>query len=376
MMNTDLITADEILQQIDQTPVPASEGQPSLVQVNPYVGIAAAPFAPEAAAILMSPVATDDIEVRPDGLIYLPEIKYRRILNRAFGPGAWSLLPIEITVSPQDNMLYYKGALFVYGRFVSEAIGEQQYFPENDRMSYATAAESAKSNCLMRCCKDLGIASELWDPSFIRKWIAENAVEVWCQNIGKGAGSGSKKKMWRKRTSPTIEMWPWREDGGFEPVRVERPRFDRNDRADAAPAPSYTNGNGSYDAARADVAEAPARTPSAAPVGVDRAPAIITFKQAKRFRAIARDNGYSDADIEKLLARHGFANSEEITRNEYDRLCVSLENPALLEEIRGGAAAKPAPAKAPEKTAARPDLPNEPQPGHDADEEFLRELPF
>ena len=22
----------------------------------------------------------------------------------------------------------------------------------------------------MRCCKDLGIASELWDPSFIRRW--------------------------------------------------------------------------------------------------------------------------------------------------------------------------------------------------------------
>lgn len=28
-----------------------------------------------------------------DGLIYLPEIKYRRILNKAFGPGGWGLAP-------------------------------------------------------------------------------------------------------------------------------------------------------------------------------------------------------------------------------------------------------------------------------------------
>lgn len=27
------------------------------------------------------------------GLIYLPEIKYRRILNQAFGPGGWALMP-------------------------------------------------------------------------------------------------------------------------------------------------------------------------------------------------------------------------------------------------------------------------------------------
>jgi len=34
-----------------------------------------------------------DIEMKPDGMIYLPEIKYRRILNRAFGPGGWGLAP-------------------------------------------------------------------------------------------------------------------------------------------------------------------------------------------------------------------------------------------------------------------------------------------
>ena len=27
------------------------------------------------------------------GLIYIPEIKYRRMLNKAFGPGGWALVP-------------------------------------------------------------------------------------------------------------------------------------------------------------------------------------------------------------------------------------------------------------------------------------------
>jgi hypothetical protein len=31
--------------------------------------------------------------VLPDGLLYLPEIKYRRTLNEAFGPGGWGMAP-------------------------------------------------------------------------------------------------------------------------------------------------------------------------------------------------------------------------------------------------------------------------------------------
>jgi hypothetical protein len=44
-------------------------------------------------------------------------------------------------------------------RLVAIARGEQEYFDPN---GIATATEACKSNALMRCCKDLGIASELW----------------------------------------------------------------------------------------------------------------------------------------------------------------------------------------------------------------------
>lgn len=58
-----------------------------------YHGLSAEPFSKEAAAILLAPVDPDDVEIKPDGIVYLPEIKYRRILNKAFGPGGWGLVP-------------------------------------------------------------------------------------------------------------------------------------------------------------------------------------------------------------------------------------------------------------------------------------------
>jgi hypothetical protein len=53
-----------------------------------------------------------------DGLIYLPEIKYRRILNKAFGPGGWGLAPrTETNVGPRIVSREY--ALVCLGRCYS-----------------------------------------------------------------------------------------------------------------------------------------------------------------------------------------------------------------------------------------------------------------
>ena len=35
----------------------------------------------------------------------------------------------------------------------------------------------------MRCCKDLGIASELWDPRFLRRFMREHARDVWVEHV-------------------------------------------------------------------------------------------------------------------------------------------------------------------------------------------------
>ncbi len=62
---------------------------------------------------------------------------------------------------------------------VGIARGEQEFFDQN---GIATATEAAKSNALMRCCKDLGIASELWDPRFIREFKAKHCIEVFVED--------------------------------------------------------------------------------------------------------------------------------------------------------------------------------------------------
>ena len=82
-----------------------------------FHGLSAEPFSKEAADVLMAPIPFDDVEVKPDGIIYLPEIKYRRILNKAFGPGAWGLAPRGETIVTAKSITR-EYALVAHGRYV------------------------------------------------------------------------------------------------------------------------------------------------------------------------------------------------------------------------------------------------------------------
>ncbi|KAI1799911.1 mitochondrial genome maintenance MGM101 [Daldinia bambusicola] len=156
-----------------------------------YHGLGTSAFSPETAAVLQASLHPDDIEVKPDGIIYLPEIKYRRILNAAFGPGGWGLAP-RGQLMVHEKLVTREYALVVQGRFVAQARGEMGYFSEE---GVSTAAEGCKSNALMRCCKDLGIASELWDPRFIRKFMKEHAMQVWVEHVT----TKKRKQIWLRK---------------------------------------------------------------------------------------------------------------------------------------------------------------------------------
>jgi len=156
-----------------------------------YFGLSTQPFSAEIAEILQAPLDPEDVEMKPDGIIYLPEIKYRRILNKAFGPGGWGLAPrSETNVGPSVVSREY--ALVCLGRLVSVARGEQDYF---NPAGIPTATEGCKSNALMRCCKDIGIASELWDPRFIREFKAKYCAEVFVEHLP----TKKKRKLWRRK---------------------------------------------------------------------------------------------------------------------------------------------------------------------------------
>ncbi|KAJ3207297.1 hypothetical protein HDU67_007544 [Dinochytrium kinnereticum] len=161
-----------------------------------YKGASQEPFPKHIVDVLLGEIPDKDIEIKP-------EIKYRRILNRAFGPGGWGLVPRgPHTIGNRTISREY--ALFCLGRFVSQARGEQDYFSED---GLPTATEGCKSNALMRCCKDLGIASELWDPAFIREFKQRACVNVWAVS----GSSGARKSIWR-RADRTLEG-AFREEG-------------------------------------------------------------------------------------------------------------------------------------------------------------------
>lgn len=172
-------------------PMVLDEGERQVDWTRSYHGLSERAFDKEAADVLLAPIPSDDIEVKPDGIVYLPEIKYRRILNKAFGPGAWGLAPRGETIVTGKSVTR-EYALLAHGRLVSVARGEQDYFsPEG----IPTATEGCKSNALMRCCKDLGVASELWDPRYIRKFMKTNAKQVWAENVL----TKKKKQLWMRK---------------------------------------------------------------------------------------------------------------------------------------------------------------------------------
>jgi hypothetical protein len=291
------------------------------IRPEPHRVFPTEPFPPEIADILMAPVDENLVLIRPDGLIYVGEIEYRRRLNAAIGPGGWQIVPLGIMV--RGSVLCYEGALVALGTYRAQAIGEQSYDAENDRMSYATAAESAKSNCLVRMCKDLGMFSELWDKEWSARWVRTHAVEVWCVNVGT-RDRGKKKKQWKKKGDPPIDVYPWKEesiaDAGGETPYAGRPRQDERVRH-AAP----TESQGVAGAVREATF-----------------PTQLSEPQARKFHAVAKAKGWTDGAKEAIYRKYKITAIEQLERRDFDAVLAMLDDADARDKanawaaIRGG----------------------------------------
>jgi len=124
--------------------------------------------------ILFDNVPENEILIRTDGLIYLPWAFYSKRLSNAFKM-KWSLIP-DGGPEVREELIIWGFYLVIKGIPVSYSIGEQEFTENNKRMNYAQCAEGAKSNAIMRCCKGIGMALELWDQDFISKWKNKYAV--------------------------------------------------------------------------------------------------------------------------------------------------------------------------------------------------------
>ena len=232
--------------------------------------------------VLLTSVDPMDVEIKPDGPVYLPQVKYRRRLNLAFGPMGWALLPAD-ELRMKGNIMYRKYVLLVGDRYVAEAIGDQKYFENNENMSYADAAEGVKSNALERCCKDLGIASELWDPGWTTQWKQEHAVQVMAPH------KGQMKKMWRRKDRP-----PFEGEGG----QITKPE-------------TITNNPQSQ---QSDQIMFPHKDDH-----------LISDAQRRRLYAIARNNGCSDDKFKKELEKMGYKSSNDVPKSSYEDVCSFFE---------------------------------------------------
>jgi hypothetical protein len=154
-----------------------------------FTGMAAEPFPEAARAVLAETPRHEDVQIKPDGIVFMPGVWWRRQLTRAFGAGGWALAPRGPTRTV-GNGVEYHGALYCMGRWVAEAVGGC----ESNYMSHADMVESARTDCLSKCCKDLGMASELWEKDWREAWQREYAEQYEVQS-GKNQG----KKQWRLR---------------------------------------------------------------------------------------------------------------------------------------------------------------------------------
>jgi hypothetical protein len=145
----------------------------------------------------------EEIDIRPDGLVYVGHMFYRRALNRIFGPGRWVLMPgsrIQTEVRGDAVKLYQRWVLVIDGHYVGEAIGSATYWRTNMGQDQSDAAEAAASNAIMRiCAKSLGIGSNPWNRREAERWRKQYAKQVWVTI------RSQREKRWRRIDADALE---------------------------------------------------------------------------------------------------------------------------------------------------------------------------
>lgn len=207
-----------------------------------YKNVAVVPFAAEVRVILAGYQTADEhnkletmYDILPTGELYLAQMFYRRILNEAFGPGGWALVPMDpkpwVQGDPEKKttQLVQAWALIAHGQYVAEATGGAEYDPKNSRMLWSDACETVKSNAIMRLCKDLGLAGDCWDRRYIQAWKKKYAVHVWVAKPYKGDKGWSVKgdAQWRRVDADPLkhELRPVAE--GETSIRVREVSFQK-----------------------------------------------------------------------------------------------------------------------------------------------------
>jgi hypothetical protein len=222
---------------------------------------------PEQSKELEAPTDPEEVDILPDGSIYLSHEYYRRKLNKVFGHLQWTLAPGSgLTQRPATNEWYQRWVLYVGGVYVSEAIASRAYQENNARMDLSDVAEAIKSDAIRRCCKDLGIGHECWNRRFQQQWRKEHAIQVVAKVWKRGQQIND--KVWRRKDADPFPDEQTSARGAANPQPSPAPPA-----ATAAPAPPKPAEAPPKAAAPAKPVQATPDAPKAAPTAAPAQPA-------------------------------------------------------------------------------------------------------
>ncbi len=250
------------------------------------LGLVEVRLTPVEEACLSEPVPVDSVRILPTGQVYAPHTEYTKLFNRAFGRMGWSIVPVGKPALAEKTVVC-PYILFIHGKPVAFAQGEQEYFGKGQ--SYGDALESTVASALRRTAKRLGVWLELWDRTWGDAFLQAHGVKVWCE-----AKDGEKDKpQWRRKTDP--------------PFYNEKGKGRREER------------------------QAP---PSAGYNPEENEP--ITPDQRKRLEAIRQRVNRPASEVSVwLAARYGYASSKDIKRKDYDDIVRGIEGSGPLPLPKG-----------------------------------------
>ncbi len=142
---------------------------------------------------LCADFSDDIIRIRPhDGAPYIPHIYLRERLWSVFGPLGVREIVRDKFMKAETNEVAVDLVLLIHGAYASEGIGTAEYIPSNENADYGDVVESAWSNALMRCCKKIGVGTQMWRPGYCDNWKIQYA-----ETYGKTLRNGKHVTMWR-----------------------------------------------------------------------------------------------------------------------------------------------------------------------------------
>lgn len=255
------------------------------------VGLAELTFTAQEEAVLAEPFDVSEFRVKPDGAVYVPHANLTRKMIKAFGRTGYVLRPSSMPqVGNGAVVMAYR--LYVHGKPIAFAFGEQDYFENNKSQSYGDAIEATQASGLRRCLKRLGIGLELWDKAYTDAYLAEYCVRVYCDV--ERQGKTEKKAMWRRKQDPAF----WNE------IKPGYRRTEEDHSRGAAPNPPvYSDG---------------------------KAEQKITEGQVDRFWTIARGRNRSEAELRAYLLTFGYTSTRDIKRKHYEDIISAIEHPSPL----------------------------------------------